>query len=642
MNDGLTDLDVFSLAVDPVVPSTLYAGTADGVFRSVNSGAVWTAANVGLADENVLALAIDPRTPTALYAGTWGDGIFRSWDSGATWTPVAYGATSLWVGSLVIDPVVPSTLYAGTAEGVFRSVDGGTMWAGASSGLTDLGIRSLVIDPLTPATLYAGTDSGGVWSSTNSGVTWHAMNTGLTNLSAQSLAIAPYAASTVYVGTWGSGIFRSVDGGATWSTMNEGLANLDVQCLAVDPLIPGTLYAGTFYGGVFRYDAGSSYALTTTASPAGGGSIARSPDAAWYAPGTVVTLLATPSSGYHFVSWSGALMGTANPTTITMDGSKTVTATFSPDPPSLTLTFPNGTESWVPGAVQNVTWTVTGDTSAIHHFSLYYTVDGGNSWERAGGGFAGSADRTFAWTVPARFSSRAKVIAYAMDAASQLLAYDASDAFFTIAPEGAGTLPGVSLIHPSAESWMAGTTQMVTWSVTGSLSPSFHHFSVYASLEDGRNGSWFNVGFSPVPSLSWDIPAAFGSAHARVVVYAMDATSHLLSDAFPATFAITPATGAFDMSLTAPAGGATLHVGALTSVTWTTSGTLPPQVSSYKVWYSVDGTLSWELAGSTPSSPYSWTVPSRLSPTCTVMVVALDASTKVLAVATSSTFTIAP
>ena len=50
-------------------------------------------------------------------------------------------------------------------------------------------------------------------------------------------------------------------------------------------------------------------------------------------------------------------------------------------------------------------------------------TDGGNSWERAG--FSGSADRTFSLTVPARFSSRAKVIMDAMDAASNLL----SDAF---------------------------------------------------------------------------------------------------------------------------------------------------------------------------------------------------------------------
>jgi hypothetical protein len=316
-------------------------------------------------------------------------------------------------------------------------------------------------------------------------------------------------------------------------------------------------------------------------------------------------------------------------------------------PPGLTLTSPNGSESWAPGSVQNLTWSVMGDTSSIHHFSLYYTVDGGNSWERvltAAGAvvYGAPADRSYAWTVPDRFSSHAKVIVYAMNATSSMLAYDACDAFFTMAPVGVGTLPGISLVHPLGDTWTAGTTQTITWSVTGSLPASFHHFSVYASMEDGRNGSWFNVGYSATPSLSWLVPAAIGSAHARIVVYAMDATSHLLSDAFPAAFVITPATGAYGITVTAPAGGTTLHVGALTSVTWTTTGTVPPQITSYKVWYSVDGGLSWEPAGTAPSSPFSWTVPVRLSPSCSVKVVALDASSNVLGVATSPTFTIAP
>jgi len=69
-------------------------------------------------------------------------------------------------------------------------------------------------------------------------------------------------------------------------------------------------------------------------------------------------------------------------------------------------TYPTGgvSSSWEVGA-----W-----LPAIDRLSLFYTVDGGNSWERAG--FSGSVDRTFSWTVPARFSSRAKVIMYAMDA----------------------------------------------------------------------------------------------------------------------------------------------------------------------------------------------------------------------------------
>jgi len=50
-----------------------------------------------------------------------------------------------------------------------------------------------------------------------------------------------------------------------------------------------------------------------------------------YNPGTVVTVTAVPDSSYMFVNWSGDLSGTDNPTTITMDANKVVTAVFDVD-----------------------------------------------------------------------------------------------------------------------------------------------------------------------------------------------------------------------------------------------------------------------------------------------------------------------
>ena len=74
------------------------------------------------------------------------------------------------------------------------------------------------------------------------------------------------------------------------------------------------------------------YTLTTSPSPSGGGSVLASPaptcNAMQYTQGTVVTLTATASCGHAFSSWSGALSGSVNPTTITMSGTKSVTANF--------------------------------------------------------------------------------------------------------------------------------------------------------------------------------------------------------------------------------------------------------------------------------------------------------------------------
>jgi uncharacterized repeat protein (TIGR02543 family) len=94
-------------------------------------------------------------------------------------------------------------------------------------------------------------------------------------------------------------------------------------------------YCGTFtYGEVEDYTVDISggvppeqYTLTT--NTVGQGSITLNPPGGTYDEGTVVTLTAVPASGWQFDGWSGDLTGTANPTTITMNADKTVTATFS-------------------------------------------------------------------------------------------------------------------------------------------------------------------------------------------------------------------------------------------------------------------------------------------------------------------------
>ena len=75
---------VLSFVVDPATPSTLYAGAVSrGVFRSDDSGATWRAVNNGIPDAStgcasdgtqcpkrrITALAVDPLRPSTIYAG---------------------------------------------------------------------------------------------------------------------------------------------------------------------------------------------------------------------------------------------------------------------------------------------------------------------------------------------------------------------------------------------------------------------------------------------------------------------------------------------------------------------------------------------------------------------------------------------
>ncbi len=72
---------------------------------------------------------------------------------------------------------------------------------------------------------------------------------------------------------------------------------------------------------------------TLTVNLVGSGSVAKDPNQATYHYNDVVELEATAASGWEFSAWSGALTGTTNPDSITMNGNKTVTATFTETAP---------------------------------------------------------------------------------------------------------------------------------------------------------------------------------------------------------------------------------------------------------------------------------------------------------------------
>ena len=75
---------------------------------------------------------------------------------------------------------------------------------------------------------------------------------------------------------------------------------------------------------------GGTTPVTLTVTTTGSGSVALSPAGGSYAPGTSVTLTATPAAGWAFGGWSGGLSGSANPATLTVNANTTVNATFLP------------------------------------------------------------------------------------------------------------------------------------------------------------------------------------------------------------------------------------------------------------------------------------------------------------------------
>jgi hypothetical protein len=78
----------------------------------------------------------------------------------------------------------------------------------------------------------------------------------------------------------------------------------------------------------------TGYSLTIHRTPSNGGNVSANPppgNDGKYASGDVVTLTATPSQGYEFVNWTGAVSGSTTTTQVTMNSDKTITANFQED-----------------------------------------------------------------------------------------------------------------------------------------------------------------------------------------------------------------------------------------------------------------------------------------------------------------------
>jgi hypothetical protein len=163
--------DVGSLAIDPIIPTNLYAAQDCGfrqggdAFRSIDGGASWSVMALSGA-VCITAFAIDPVTTRTLYAGTasyyGGYQVIKSTDGGESWSYTGR-LEGYYVSSLAIDPLNTANLYAGTTDWgnpgeVLKSTDGGESWS--SLGLQGYPVLCLAFDPKDPATLYAGNSNG--------------------------------------------------------------------------------------------------------------------------------------------------------------------------------------------------------------------------------------------------------------------------------------------------------------------------------------------------------------------------------------------------------------------------------------------------------------------------------------------------
>lgn len=229
---GLEDETVTAIAVDPVDPSIIYAGTlynysagkSGKLFKSIDSGTTWDTLLIGGGYRTIL---IDPANHDIIYALP--GGIIKSEDGGQTWQTIIDGIyldAETRLMSLAINPKNPKVLYAGTAGfftgNLYKTSDGGLHWNETPTDSLRDGVVSIAIDPVDTNNVYAGTSWRGIlWKSTNAGATW--FRTGSGEIGVHDIFIDPQIPTKIYIGVPWLGILKTEDGGISWENFNQGL-----------------------------------------------------------------------------------------------------------------------------------------------------------------------------------------------------------------------------------------------------------------------------------------------------------------------------------------------------------------------------------------------------------------------------------
>jgi photosystem II stability/assembly factor-like uncharacterized protein len=255
-------------------PKILYAGTLDGVFRSMDAGATWTLVSPPGSHEihEIESLAIDPNDPGIVYAGTW-HLPWKTMDGGATWHNIKKGLIDdSDVFSIILDPEKPNITYLSACSGIYKSENGGELFR-KIAGIPATARRTRVLrqDPEHLETVYAGTTEG-LYKTTDGGRTFKRMTD--PDVIVNDISVDPANTDRVLLATDRGGVLASNDGGVTFAASNAGFSARQVEALLVDRRNPARLYAGVIndktFGGVFVSGSGGAEWEQVGEGPGGG------------------------------------------------------------------------------------------------------------------------------------------------------------------------------------------------------------------------------------------------------------------------------------------------------------------------------------------------------------------------------------
>jgi photosystem II stability/assembly factor-like uncharacterized protein len=592
---------------------------------------------------------INARNKRCLYVAA-GRTVYRSRDEGETWTAASIipPSTLSKINAFVVSAKDTNRWIAavGAPDHVVLSVDGGATWSDATNSYHDFGEYGvpLEMDPDHPDTLYFGIDNGPLYWSTDGGASFNPYSNTIFRSPCDIVVVPESDSALILVGDGitgsGQGNFYRAANHSLNFTNQATISGSEIPSMATSRLRNGTAFGTNWSsGGVERsVNGGLTWPSVHSASSSWGVDVARDD------PSEVI--FGVYSGSLSYTSYSSGDNGTFS--TASLPGSNyafllrdrglslalqsggVYKLAVSQNLPfsltqSLTVTAPNGGESWAAGSVHDITWSAANVALA----RIEYRAHPADAWQQVS--LADGYRGRYTWSVPYDATTEAAIrVSDAWDGAP----IDASNQTFVIPLALIAELPG-SLdfgSHPIGAATL--DTVRVTNTGTGTLIVS-SITAASGSYQVGRSSLSLAPGASDTVGVTFT-PNAAGS-HPDTLV--------LVSNAYNAGVLRVPLAGigadSLMLVLGSPNGGEAWQYGTTHLIHWqsalVTAVDIAYQVSPAGSWISIADSVpadaSYSLAAgrgaqayrriatiSSSSGAYPWLIPNAPSTKCRLRV----------------------
>ncbi|MFC2101356.1 WD40/YVTN/BNR-like repeat-containing protein, partial [Bacteroidota bacterium] len=329
--------NIEALKINPSNPNIVYAAVFEslthkpGIWKSTDAGVTWQYKNNGIKDLMLKDIAIDPNNPSILYTtGDGGGGIYKTTDSGNNWSAINTGMTYFIgfqtkhfhvgtedyiysVNSLGVYKDIPQMARLNISTGIWEP--SGIMTIDTTPyNQTMLSIFDIAQDPHNDYLMYSGgmAHSGGIhnypyqgifYSSSNGGISWQTPKYFDFRLVNTVEVVYTSTQQIILAGTGGKyedslyGVWKSLDGGLSFTQTNGWFPGVQITDIETDPFNTANIFAATTLGIFKSTDYGSNWFI----SPAWNGDSIKL---------TYRVLMDTTTNGRLFTANGGWLVNT--------------------------------------------------------------------------------------------------------------------------------------------------------------------------------------------------------------------------------------------------------------------------------------------------------------------------------------------